>query len=39
MTEQDERLDFLIEKFKEDSKEYQNISVGNSAEEKKRVLR
>lgn len=37
--EQEQRLDYLIEKFKEDSGEYMNLEVGNTREEKKIALR
>lgn len=36
---QEERLDYLVEKFKEDSVQYQNLVVGNTEEEKKIALR
>ena len=38
MTQQ-ERLDYLVEKFKEDSGEYRNLRVGGAPEEKRRILR
>ena len=37
--EQRERLDYLVEKFKEDSVQYQNLTVGNTDEEKRTALR
>lgn len=37
--EQEERLDYLVEKFKEDSGEYRNLEVGNTREEKRIALR
>lgn len=37
--DQAERLDFLVEKFKEDSEEYRDLEVGNEAEEKRTILR
>ena len=36
---QEQRLDYLIEHFKEDSGEYRNLRMGNGAEEKRRALR
>lgn len=36
---QEERLDYLVEKFKEDSDEYRNLEVGHSDQEKRWVLR
>ena len=36
---QNERLDYLIEAFKEDSGEYKNLKVPVDIEEKKRILR
>lgn len=36
---QSERLDVLVRAFAEDSVEYKNIEIGNSDEEKRRVLR
>ena len=36
---QEQRLDDLVKRFKEDSREYRNLRVGNSVEEKRRVLR
>ena len=36
---QDERLDYLVEQFKEDSGEYRDLKVGNNINEKKRILR
>ena len=35
---QEERLDYLVKKFKEDSVEYADLQVGDSKEEKKRIL-
>ena len=36
---QEQRLDYLLEQFKEDSGEYAELQVGGSGEEKRRVLR
>ena len=36
---QEQRLDYLVERFKEDSGEYAGLQVGDSGEEKRRVLR
>ena len=36
---QNERLNLLVERFKEDSGEYRNLRVGDDAEEKRTVLR
>lgn len=36
---QEERLDYLVEKFKEDSVRYKNIEVSSDREEKRTVLR
>jgi O-acetyl-ADP-ribose deacetylase (regulator of RNase III) len=36
---QDQRLDYLLEKFKEDSVRYMNLRVGESAEDKRMALR
>lgn len=36
---QEQRLDYLVERFREDSGEYRDLRVGNSGEEKRRVLR
>lgn len=36
---QAERLDYLVEKFKEDSVQYRNLEVGKSILEKQEVLR
>ena len=36
---QQERLNYLVESFKEDSGEYRNLQVGDSEEEKRTVLR
>ena len=36
---QDERLDYLVRQFKEDSGEYRDLKVGGDNEEKRRVLR
>ena len=36
---QEERLDYLVERFKEDSGEYRNLDVGESVGEKRRALR
>ena len=36
---QEQRLDSLVERFKEDSGEYAGLQVGDSGEEKRRVLR
>lgn len=36
---QNERLNVLVERFKEDSGEYRNLRVGNDPEEKRTVLR
>ena len=38
MTQQ-QRLDYLLERFKEDSGEYRNLRTGNGVEEKRRALR
>lgn len=37
--EQEKKLDYLIEQFKIDSRQYQNLEVGNSTKEKREVLR
>jgi hypothetical protein len=34
---QEQRLDYLVNKFKEDSGEYRNLKVGNTIEEKRIV--
>ena len=36
---QEQRLDYLLERFKEDSGEYRNLRTGNGLEEKRRALR
>lgn len=36
---QEKRLSYLVDKFKEDSKDYKYIRVPNNIEEKKRILR
>ena len=36
---QEQRLDYLVERFREDSGEYRDLRVGSSGEEKRRVLR
>lgn len=36
---QEKRLDYLIEKFKSESEEYENLYIPNSIEEKRRILR
>lgn len=36
---QEQRLDYLIERFQEDSGEYRNLRTGNGVEEKRRALR
>lgn len=36
---QDQRLDYLLDKFKEDSGKYRNLQVGDSTEDKKAALR
>lgn len=36
---QEQRLDYLLEKFKEDSDQYKNLQVGNTIQEKKITLR
>ena len=36
---QEQRLDYLVEQFKEDSGEYADLQVGDSGEEKRRALR
>ena len=36
---QEERLDFLVDKFKEDSERYRDIDAGNSYDEKRKILR
>lgn len=36
---QSERLDYLVERFKEDSVEYRGLAVGDGVEEKRRALR
>lgn len=36
---QEERLDYLVEKFKEDSEEYKNLETPTDTEGKKRILR
>ncbi len=36
---QEERLDFLVDKFKEDSERYRDIDSGNSYDEKRKILR
>jgi O-acetyl-ADP-ribose deacetylase (regulator of RNase III) len=37
--DQEERLDFLVDRFKEDSVRYRNLAVPNEKEEKKTILR
>lgn len=37
--DQKQRLDYLVEKFKEDSGEYRNLKVSDSETEKRRILR
>ncbi|MDD3367956.1 MAG: protein-ADP-ribose hydrolase [Lachnospiraceae bacterium] len=39
LQEQEQRLDYLIEKFKEDSGEYRNLEVGDTEAEKRIALR
>lgn len=39
MSRQEERLDYLLEKFKEDSGRYRNLEVGDDWQEKRMVLR
>lgn len=36
---QEERLDYLVEKFKENSVRYRNLDAGNSYDEKRKILR
>lgn len=36
---QEERLDYLLEKFKSDSEKYKNINIPNDIEEKRKILR
>lgn len=36
---QEERLNYLVERFKEDSGEYRNLKVSDNINEKKRILR
>lgn len=36
---QEKRLSYLVDKFKEDSKDYKYIRIPNNIEEKKRILR
>ena len=36
---QDERLDYLVEQFKEDSVQYRDLPVPDDTEEKRRILR
>ena len=36
---QEERLNYLVDKFKEDSGEYRNLKVSDNINEKKRILR
>lgn len=36
---QKQRLDYLVEKFKEDSIEYSNLAVPDSEPEKRRIFR
>ena len=36
---QEQRLDYLVEQFKEDSGEYRDLEVGSGSEEKRRALR
>ena len=36
---QEQRLNYLVEQFKEDSGEYADLQVGDSGEEKRRALR
>ena len=36
---QEQRLDYLLEKFKSDSEKYKNMEIPNDIEEKKRILR
>lgn len=36
---QNERLDYLIDSLKKESIRYKNLSMGNSTEEKRKVLR
>ena len=36
---QDERLDYLVEKFKEDSGQYRDLEVADDRDEKRRILR
>ncbi len=37
--DQNERLDFLVDRFKEDSERYRDLSVGDTSEEKRAALR
>lgn len=37
--DQKQRLDYLVEKFKEDSGEYSNLKVSDNDVEKRRILR
>ena len=37
--DQKQRLDYLVEKFKEDSGEYRNLKVSDNDVEKRRILR
>lgn len=37
--DQKQRLDYLVEKFKEDSGEYRNLKVSDNDAEKRRILR
>lgn len=39
MSRREERLDYLLEKFKEDSGRYRNLEVGDDWQEKRMVLR
>lgn len=36
---QEQRLDYLLEKFKSDSEKYKNMEIPNDIEEKKRIIR
>ena len=38
LMDQKQRLDYLVEKFKEDSIEYSNLAVPNSELEKRRIF-
>ena len=36
---QDQRLNFLVQRFREDARDYQNIPTGETAEERRTILR